>query len=137
MAVKYLLNYFKRCGFSAEEQRVFEGAFVEKVEVNQEHRMIKAHVIFPSYVPFSHIRNLEENVCKTYELQAAEITVCFENAVFTPDQWEDVVACAKRKNSWKGNARKKTGLNCENNGKRKKSGSPSARKRYWRSCSKR
>ncbi len=99
MAVKYLLNYFKRCGFSAEEQRVFEGAFVEKVEVNQEHRMIKAHVIFPSYVPFSHIRNLEENVSKTYELQAAEITVCFENAVFTPDQWEDVVACAQRKNS--------------------------------------
>ena len=99
MGNKNLLSFFKRCTFSDEEQRLLDGAFASKVEVNQEHRMIKAHAEFLSYVPFCDIQKLEEKVKSTYELNTVEIIPYFQNTAFSPDHWKDVVLCAKRKNS--------------------------------------
>lgn len=98
MANKNLLNFFKRCTFSEEEQRLFEGACATKVQANQEHRMIKAHAEFPMYVPFSHIAKLEEKVRTTYELHTVEIIPTFLNTALSPEHWGDIVQCAKKKN---------------------------------------
>ncbi len=98
MGNKNLLSFFKRCIFSEEEQRLLEGAYATKVEVNQEHRMIKAHAEFLGYVPFSDIQKLEEKVKSTYELHTVEIIPSFQNTVFSAEHWDDVVLCAKRKN---------------------------------------
>ena len=64
MGNKNLLSFFKRCTFSDEEQRLLDGAFASKVEVNQEHRMIKAHAEFLSYVPFCDIQKYARYIPK-------------------------------------------------------------------------
>ncbi len=98
MGNKNLLSFFKRCIFNEEEQRLLDGAFATKVEVNQEHRMIKAHAEFPGYVPFSHILKLEEKIKETYELHTVEIIPSYQNTSVEASHWEDIVLCAKRKN---------------------------------------
>ncbi len=98
MANKEVLSYFRRCIFTEEEQQLFASAVLQKVEVNQQHRLLKAHTAFPMYVPFSHIVKLEEKIRNTYELNTVELIPFFSNTTFSAEHWSDIVACAKRKN---------------------------------------
>ncbi len=98
MSNKYLLNFFKRCSFTDEEISLFGESIATKVVVNQEHRILKAHAQFSKYVPFSHILQLEKKVKTSYDLSLVEIIPNFENVELSVDHWEDIIACAKRKN---------------------------------------
>ena len=98
MANKEILSYFKRCLFSEEEQQLFSAGYLTKVEVNQQHRLLKAHTAFPMYVPFSHILKLEAKIKSAYELNTVELIVSFPGTVLSPEHWSDIVLCAKRKN---------------------------------------
>ena len=62
MSNKKLLDFFKRCSFTNDELERFADVVATKVEVSQEHRIIKAHAEFKKYVSFSHITLLEEKV---------------------------------------------------------------------------
>ena len=98
MAKKNLLQFFKRCIFSEEEAKLFDGAYTVKVEANQEHRILRAHTEFPMYVPFSHIVKLEERIRDTYELTNVEILPFYCNSEFSAAHWDDVIACARKMN---------------------------------------
>ncbi|MBQ4052179.1 MAG: PolC-type DNA polymerase III [Clostridia bacterium] len=97
MSNKELITYFKRCRFSEEEQQLFSTAYLTKVEVNQQHRLLKAYAEFPAYVPFSRIMKLEENVKSSYDLNTVDLFVTFPGISFSPEYWDDVVLCAKNK----------------------------------------
>ena len=99
MANKNLLSFFRRCPFSEDEIKTFEGAVTTKVEANQEHRMIKAHAEFPTYVPFSLIEKLENKIKTAYELNAVDIIPSFVDTEPSVEHWADVIQCAKKQNS--------------------------------------
>ncbi len=99
MANKEFLSYFKRCLFSEEERTLLASAYLTKVEVNQPHRLLKAHAAFPVYVPFSHILKLEALIKATYELTTVELFPTYENISFEPAHWQDVLLCVKRSNN--------------------------------------
>ena len=99
MANKNLLTFFKRCSFSGEEKELFQDAYATKVEANQEHRMLKAYVVFSKYLSFSHLLELEEKIKSAYQLHTAEIIPNFINEQFLPERWQDIMSCAKRRNS--------------------------------------
>ena len=68
MSNKNLLSFFKRCLFTENVLSLFDGAIATKVEVNQEHRLLKAHAELKKYVSFSHLQALEDKVKNTYDL---------------------------------------------------------------------
>ena len=84
--------------FSETEISLFDGAIAQKVEVNQEHRILKAHAELKEYVSFSHIQALEDKVKSIYTLNSVEIIPTFEGVAFEANHWPDIVECAKRKN---------------------------------------
>ena len=98
MSNKNLLSFFKRCAFSENELSLFDGAVAAKVEVNQEHRILKAHAELKKYVSFSHIQALEDKVKSTYDLNSVEIIPFYNAIAFDSEHWSDVIECAKRKN---------------------------------------
>ncbi len=98
MSNKNLLSFFKRCTFTQEELDLFQDAVATKVEVNQQHRILKAHATFVKYVPFSRVVSLEGKVKNTYELTTVEIEPSYSGISFSVDHWNDIVQYAKRIN---------------------------------------
>ena len=95
MADKKLLTLFNRCDFDDEERRLFDGALVSRVAANTELRMLKAEIVFDSYVSPSVFSHFIDKVLSAYSLTSFDCKYRFEGVHFCTDLWQDLVSEVK------------------------------------------
>ena len=98
MANKNLLQLFSKCDFEQSQISLFKTAVATRVQINSEYRILKAHLQFESYVPYSFITQLADIVSTTYSLNKVEFKEKYLNTSLEPSHWQDIILALKTRN---------------------------------------